>query len=180
MHRVCGERPRGAQGTWSGAPRLPHGDGWWPPRAARPPTTPPFSFPKTGSPVVDLRRGEGGWAGERGQMLSKQRKVGMFASEPRRPVLRTCRRRVRVWGWLLRAISIKSGATPAPNKGLDLFSFLAAQSSKITLAATFLATSTFLRKYKYGHYFTEMAPGNIIKRIYFILIYLKCAETELG
>lgn len=53
--------------------------------------------------------------------------------------------------------------------------FLAAQSLKITAAATFLATSTFLRKYKYGHYFMEMAPGNIIKWIYFILIYLKCA-----
>lgn len=78
-------------------------------------------------------------------------------------------------GWIFQAISIKSGATLSSKQRPRFIFFLAVQSSKITLAETFLATSTFLRKYKYGHYFMEMAPGNIIKWIYFILIYLKCA-----
>lgn len=79
------------------------------------------------------------------------------------------------WGWIFQTISIKGGATLDSKQRPRFIFFLAAQSSKIILAATFLATSTFLRKYKYGHYFMEMALGNIIKWIYFILIYLKCA-----
>ena len=108
-------------------------------------------------------------------MLRKQRKAHHFCSEPMviNSVYFTALS--MFWGWIFQAISIKSGATLGSKQRPRFIFFLAAQSSKITLAATFLATSTFLRKYKYGHYFMEMALGNIIKWIYFILIYLKCA-----
>lgn len=60
------------------------------------------------------------------------------------------------------------------NTSLDLV-FQAALSSKITLQAAFSGMSAFLTKYRDRHYFIEVAQSSIIKWIYFILIYLKCA-----
>lgn len=130
-----------------------------------------FSSPKTGS-LRHLFL----WGGEAGeQMLGKQRTATTLVSEPVVINFVYFTASPMFWGWIFQAISIKGGATPGSKQRPRFIFFLAAQFSKITLAATFLATSTFLRKYKYGHYFMEMALGNIIKWIYFILIYLKCA-----
>lgn len=78
-----------------------------------------------------------------------------------------------------RGISIKSGAILGLKHSLR-FIFLAVQSLKIILRAPFLGMSTSLTKYIDERYFIEVAQSNTIKWIYFLLIYLKCAQTELG